>query len=182
MCPSTTRNSSRRLSNNKTRELARAERGSEDQGESMGTLLQDLRYGLRMLAKSPAFTAVAVLTLALGIGANTAIFSVVNAVLLRPLPFPQSDQLMSVQYFDTLLKTTHESTSYPDFFDMRSQNQVFTNMTTFHYGSYTLTGVEQPAHLSGQIVTSGFFATLEVAPELGRDFLRAEEQKGQHVV
>jgi predicted permease len=143
----------------------------------MQTFCQDLRYALRTLAKSPGFAAIAILTLALGIGANTAIFSVVNAVLLRPLPFPKSKQLVSVQYFDA-----HESTSYPNFFDLRSQNQVFTNMTAFHYGSYTLTGVQEPAHLSGQIVTSGFFATLGVVPELGRGLLRQEEQKGQHAV
>jgi MacB-like periplasmic core domain len=106
----------------------------------------------------------------------------VNAVLLRPLPFPNSDQLVSVQYFDTLLKATHESTSYPDFFDLRSQNQVFTDMAAFHYGSYALPGVEQPAHLNGQIVTSGFFSTLQVAPDLGRGFLRQEEQRGRHAV
>ena len=148
----------------------------------MGTLLQDLRYGLRMLAKSPAFTAVAVLTLALGIGANTAIFSVVNAVLLRPLPFPQSDQLMSVQYFDTVLGVPHKSASYPDFFDWRNQNQVFSHITAFHDNDYTLTGRDQPAHLSGEIVSADFFSTLDVAPALGRGFLPEEEKAGHRVV
>ena len=148
----------------------------------MGTLLQDLRYGLRMLAKSPAFTAVAVLTLALGIGANTAIFSVVNAVLLRPLPFPQPDQLMSVQYFDTVLGVPHKSASYPDFFDWRNQNQVFSHITAFHDNDYTLTGGDQPAHLSGEIVSADFFSTLGVAPVLGRGFLPEEEKTGHRVV
>ncbi|MFZ0639952.1 MAG: ABC transporter permease [Candidatus Acidiferrales bacterium] len=146
----------------------------------MTTLLHDLRYAFRMLTKSPGFTIVAVLTLALGIGANTAIFSVVNAVLLRPLPFPQSSQLVSVESFDTINKTPHGSSSYPDFFDLRSQNQVFSHMASFHDSTYTLTGVDQPAHLSGAIVTSGFFSILKVSPQLGRDFLSAEEKKGNH--
>ena len=148
----------------------------------MGTLLQDLRYGFRMLAKSPGFTAVAVLTLALGIGANTAIFSVVNAVLLRPLPFPQSGQLMSVEYFDTVLGVPHQSASYPDFFDWRSQNQVFSHITAFHDSDYTLTGADQPAHLSGEVVSADFFSTLGVAPALGRGFLPEEEKAGHRVV
>jgi predicted permease len=143
-------------------------------------ILQDIRYGFRMLRESPGFTAVAILTLALGIGANTAIFSVVNAVLLRPLPFPQSSQLVSVESFDTIDKIPHGASSYPDFFDLRGQNQVFTHMASFHNNTYTLTGVDQPAHLNGATVTSGFFSTLEVPLQLGRDFLPAEEKKGNY--
>ena len=148
----------------------------------MLTLWQDLRFALRVLGKAPGFTTIAVLTLALGIGANTAIFSVVDAVLLRPLPFPRSDRLVSVRYFDTLNKLAQDSVGYPDFFDWRKQNRVFSSLTAFHDGSYTLTGTDEPAHLSGEIVTSDFFSTLQVAPELGRGFLREEEQKGRHVV
>src|SRR6185437_7585326 len=139
------------------------------------------RYAFRMLRKSPGFTAVAVLMLALGIGCNTAIFSVVNAVLLQPLPFPHSERLVSVQAFNDDAKIPQESTSYPDFFDWRAQNQAFSNIAAFHYSSYTLTGAERPAHLSGQIVTADFFSTLGVAPQLGRDFSFADEKKGQHV-
>ncbi len=148
----------------------------------MNVLIQDIRYGLRMLAKSPGFTAIAVLTLALGIGANTAIFSVVNAVLLRPLPFPHSEQLVSVEYFNTVAKVPQETASYPDFFDWRNQNQVFSHITSFRDSSYTLTGNGEPAHLSGEVVSSDFFSTLEVRPALGREFLREEEKKGRHVV
>jgi putative ABC transport system permease protein len=148
----------------------------------MQTLWQDLRYAIRMLAKAPGFTAVAVLTIALGIGANTAIFSVIEAVLLRPLPFPRSDRLVSVESLNTQNGIPHDSASYPDFFDWRKQSDVFGSLTAFHDGSYTLTGADEPAHLSGEIVTSDFFSTLQVVPELGRGFLREEEQKGHHVV
>ena len=151
-------------------------------GMILETFVQDLRYALRALRKSPGFTAVAILTLALGIGANTAIFSVVDAVLLRPLPFPGSDRLVSVESLNTRNGIPHDSASYPNFFDWRKQNQVFSNMTAFHDSNYTLTATDEPAHLSGEIVTSGFFATLQAAPELGRGFLREEEQKGRHVV
>src|SRR3954465_15380661 len=87
----------------------------------MSTLLQDVRYGLRVLVKSPGLSIVATIALALGIGANTAIFSVVNAVLLRPLPFPASDSLMSVFVTDSVRGGTRGSYSYPDFFDLRDQ-------------------------------------------------------------
>ena len=147
----------------------------------LDSLWQDLCYALRMLRKSPGFTAIAALTLALGIGANTAIFSVVDAVLLRPLPFPRSDRLASVESLNTQNGIPHDSASYPNFFDWRKQNQVFSEMTAFHDSNYTLAGTNEPAHLSGEIVTSDFFTTLQVAPELGHGFLREEEQKGQHV-
>jgi putative ABC transport system permease protein len=148
----------------------------------MGTLLQDLRYGWRMLLKSPGFSAVAVLTLALGIGANTAIFSVVNAVLLRPLPFPQSQQLVSLQYFDSARKLPYRSASIPDFLDWRSQNQVFSGVAAFNDDSYTLTGTNEPQHLSAGVVSAGFFSTLGIVPQLGRGFLPEEEKKGERVV
>src|SRR3954467_9270675 len=105
----------------------------------MGTLWQDLRYGLRMLVKSPSLSIVATIALALGIGANTAIFSVVNAVLLRPLPFPDSDALMSVFESDSG-RGLRGSYSYPNFFDLRDQNHVFEHLAAYHDGDFTLTG------------------------------------------
>ena len=104
----------------------------------MQTLLQDVRYGLRVLWKSPGFTAVAVLTLALGIGGNSAIFSIVNSVLLRPLPFPQPDQLVSLNEKDMrgdMPGRVIANTSYPDFLDWRAQNHVFENMATFRHAA-----------------------------------------------
>jgi putative ABC transport system permease protein len=150
----------------------------------MQTLLQDLRYGLRVLWKSPGFTAVAVLTLALGIGANTAIFSIVNSVLLRPLPFPQPDQLVSLNERDMrsdLKAGAMVNTSYPDFFDWRSQNHVFENMAAFRHTGSTLTGAGTPLHIDAEIVTAEFFTVLGVPPSLGRGF-RTEEEKGRFAV
>jgi predicted permease len=149
----------------------------------MGTLLQDVRYGLRRLSHSPGFTIVAVLTLALGIGANTAIFSVIDTVLLRPLPFPQSSRLVSARAVDTVRGGIPlNSASYPDFFDWRSENQVFSGMTAFHDSDFTLTGIPQPTHLTGEMVTADFFTTLGVRPEIGRAFRPEEEKAGHEVV
>jgi predicted permease len=150
----------------------------------MQTLLQDLRYGLRILWKSPGFTAVAVLTLALGIGANTAIFSIVNSVLLRPLPFPNPDQLIAVNEKDMrgeMPGGVMANTSYPDFFDWRSQNHVFENIAAFRHAGYTLSGAGTPLHIDAQIVSAEFFSVLGVPPSLGRGF-RREEEMGRFAV
>ncbi len=144
---------------------------------SFETLGQDVRYGLRQLRRSPGFTAVAVLTLALGIGANTAIFSVVNAVLLRPLPFEQPDRLVRVVSF-RLRDKAGDNASYPDFLDWRSQNHVFERMGVFRTEGFTLTGHGQAAHLQGSIVSAEIFALLGVKPLLGRTFLPEEDKPG----
>lgn len=109
----------------------------------MGTLLQDLKYGVRMLMKNPGFTMVAVLTLALGIGANTAIFSVINAELLQPLPYRDPGRLVRVWTTIARGSLSRFSTSYPDFADWRSQNHVFERIAAFYSDSTTLTGVEK---------------------------------------
>lgn len=150
----------------------------------MQTLLQDLRYGFRILAKAPGFTAVAVLTLALGIGANTAIFSIVNTVLLRPLPFPQPDRLVSINTKDMrgdIKAGVVANSSYADFFDWQAQNDVFESMAAFRHVGYTLIGTGTPLHIDAEIVTARFFAVLGVPPSLGRGF-RAEEEKGRFAV
>jgi putative ABC transport system permease protein len=148
----------------------------------MDTFWQDLKYGIRMLAKSPGFTAIAILTLALGIGANTAIFSVVNAELIRPLPFRDSSRLVSVATSNSRTHSTAGALSYPDFLDLRSHNQVFEAMAAYTDGSFTLTGVDRPAHIVGSSVSASLFDVLGAAPELGRTFLPDEDQPHRHAV
>lgn len=150
----------------------------------MGHLFQDFRYGLRMLRKSPGFTLVAILTLTLGIGANTAIFSIVNAVLLQPLPFPQSDRLLYVSTFAQRANGPQAdgAVSYPDFFDWRSSNHVLSQVASYHDDEFTLVGNGQALHLPGETVSADFFSALGVQPFLGRGFTREEEKPGVHVV
>ncbi|HEY6271767.1 MAG TPA: ABC transporter permease [Terriglobales bacterium] len=143
----------------------------------MGTLLSDVRYGLRMLAKNPGFTAVAALTLALGIGANTAIFSVVNAVLLQPLPYDQPDRLVSV--VSTMLPSNRDANaSYPDFLDWRARNHVFEGLAAFDTRGFTLTGTGTALRLNGAVVSADLFRLLGVNPALGRWFLPEEDKPG----
>jgi putative ABC transport system permease protein len=148
----------------------------------MRTLVQDLKYALRMLKKNPGFTAVAVIALALGIGANTAIFSVVNGVLLRPLPFPDSSRLVALYETDQRSLSTNSSTSYPDFFDWRAQNHSFERIAAYHDNEFTITGGDQPAHLIAETVSYDLFPLLGVSPALGRSFLPDEEKAGSRVV
>jgi putative ABC transport system permease protein len=144
----------------------------------METLWQDIRYGVRMLRKSPSFSIVATIALALGIGANTAIFSVVNAVLLRPLPFPNPDQLMSVWESDQTRGVLRGSYSYPNFLDLRDQNHSLDQVASYHQSDFIMTGRGEPARLQGGVVTANLFKVLGVAPILGRTFLPDEDKPG----
>ncbi|HEV2915191.1 MAG TPA: ABC transporter permease [Pyrinomonadaceae bacterium] len=146
----------------------------------MGTLWQDLRYGARMLLNKPGFTAVAVLALALGIGANSAIFSVVNAVLLRPLPYEDSNRLVLISEYPKQegVPDTLTMTSYPNINDWRDQNHVFEGVASFRTSGFTLTGVEQPERLNGVRVSADFFNLLRVRPLIGRSFLPEEDRPG----
>jgi len=147
-------------------------------------VLQDVRYGLRMLAKNPGFTAVAVVTLALGIGANTAMFSVIEAVLLRPLPYSNATQLVRVaSTWERGGVTTPYSSSAPDFFDWRDQNRSFSSMFAYDVGDFALTGQGEAKRARAVLATAGMFSTLEAHPLLGREFLADENHKGaNHVV
>src|SRR5215212_8000729 len=142
----------------------------------MNTLLQDIRFGLRMLLKSPSVSIVATIALALGIGANTAIFSVVNAVLLRPLPFPHSESLVALFETDQQRGAVRGSHSYPNFFDLRTQNTVFERVAAYHGSDFVMTGRGEPARLQGAVVTADLFPLLGVAPILGRTFLPDEDK------
>jgi putative ABC transport system permease protein len=144
----------------------------------METLLKDLRYGMRMLMKRPSFTAVAIIALALGIGANTAIFSVVNAVLLQPLPFSDPDHLMMLYQTHKQRGTSNGSVSYPDFVDWADQNQVFEQMAAYHDGNIILTGGDEPARLYSAVVSANLFSLLGANPILGRTFLPGEDKPG----
>jgi putative ABC transport system permease protein len=144
----------------------------------MDTLLKDLRYAARMLIKRPGFTAVATIALALGIGANTAIFSVVNAVLLQPLPFSDPDKLMVLYQTHKQRGINNGSASYPDFIDWRDQNRVFEQMAAYHDSDFILTGGDEPARLHGAVVSANLFPLLGANPILGRMFLPEEDKPG----
>jgi putative ABC transport system permease protein len=148
-------------------------------------LLQDLRYGARMLRKNPGFTFTAILTLALGIGANTAIFSVVYTVLMKNLPYPQSDRLVMV-YEDVRLPNYQNERNEPspgNFSDWAKQNAIFENTAAYRNRSWNLTSEGEPIRVEGEQVTSEFFATLRIHPSLGRDFATEEDRPGNsHVV
>jgi putative ABC transport system permease protein len=148
----------------------------------MHTLLQDLRYGLRVLAKAPGFTGVVILTLALGIGANTAIFSVVNTVLLQPLPFPEPDRLVDVFGINERTNERGRALSYPDFVDLRTQNRTLESMAAYDEGVSILSGVGEPLHLRIGIVSANLFSVLHASPTVGRLFASNEDQPGTRVV
>jgi predicted permease len=142
------------------------------------TLLQDVRFGLRMLGKSPAFTAVAVLTLGLGIGANTALFSVLDAVVLRPLPFHDPGRLVAVRSVDLRDPTQGGDISYPNFLDWRSQSHSFEAMSVWNVTNLTYTGGDKPESLRSAVVSANLFSLLGVSPVLGRSFALEEDRPG----
>ena len=139
----------------------------------MRTLIQDLRYGARMLMKQPGFTFIAVITLALGIGANTAIFSVVNAVVLRPLPYPDPDRLVHVYRMQPPVERS--PVSVPAYLDFAAQQQSFENFAAHHGETFNLTDVDQAERVIGRRVTANFFALFGVSPSRGRFFLPADD-------
>ena len=139
---------------------------------------QDIRYGVRMLLKAPSISIVATIALALGIGANTAIFSVVNAVLLRPLPFSNSERLMNVWETDSTRGYVRGSASYPNFVDWRDQSHSFDYMASYHNNDFILTGRGESARLQGAVVNADLFPLLGASPVIGRGFLPSEDNPG----
>ena len=135
----------------------------------MNALIYDLKFGFRMLAKNPGFTLVAVLTLGLGMGATTAIFSVVYQVLLRPLPFPDASSLVVMN--ETTPRVGNVSVSYPNFLDWRQQSHSFSQMAAVHNVGFNLAGVSQPEVISGDAVSPNFLSMIGVRPILGRAIL-----------
>ena len=172
------REARRRFGNvGRIKDLARDIKG----GGFMETLLQDLRYGARMLHKNPGFTAVAALTLALGIGANTAIFSVVNAVLLRPYPYKDQDRLMWL-WETNLPEIPRFSPSPANFLDWQKQNTVFEQLEACNVSNFNLIGGANSARIRGMVITHGFLSMLGIRPRIGRDFLPDEDRPGRNNV
>jgi predicted permease len=167
------------------RELRRVERraapeplvwGTNRRWKMIADLWQDLRYGARMLLKNPGFSAVMVMTLALGIGANAALFSVVNGVLLNPLPYPQPEQLVTLHQSKPNFETG--SIPYPNFRDWQKENQTFAAMSIMRGFGFSLTGTGEAERLSAQLVSADFFSVLGVKPMLGRAFMPDEDESG----
>lgn len=144
----------------------------------MRTMFQDVLYGFRMLLKNPGLTIAAILTLAIGIGANTLIFSGVNAILLRPLPYDNPDRLVMIWENMPKVNIWEGKVSYSDFLDWKRQSQFTQEMGIFSRWGFTLTGVADPEHLKGAVVSADFFPLLRVKPVLGRTFLPEEDQQG----
>src|ERR1700682_653903 len=148
--------------------------------------MRDFRHSLRALLKQPLFSGIVILTFALGIGANTAVFSVLNAVLLRPLPFHQPHELVALSLYDTRTGpegVSEQSTvSYPDFVDWRAQNRVFDGLAVYFNQSLTLTDGKEAIHLQAEAVSANLFAVLGIQPILGRAFSPNEDEPGNRVV
>ncbi|MGH9938700.1 MAG: ABC transporter permease, partial [Blastocatellia bacterium] len=153
-------------------------RNPQSKGGIMQTLWQDLRSGARMLVKNPGFALIAIITLALGIGANTAIFSVVNAVLLRPLPYEHPERLVLVWEHFLRQGLAQIPVSASEFTDYRDQNRVFERIAAFNTVDYNLTGADTPERLPGAVVSASVFPLLGVKPLLGRTFTDGENQSG----
>src|SRR5947207_3273652 len=145
----------------------------------MGSLLQDIRYGVRMLIKNRSFTAVAVISLALGIGANTAIFSVVNAILLKSLPYRQPDRIVLVWGYVPSEGHTRSQVSATDVADWRTQNSVFEDVATYQSYRPTFSGIGEAERIPGMGVGDGYFRIIGAEPILGRDFTAEEQIDGK---
>jgi predicted permease len=148
----------------------------------MDTLLKDIRYGIRTLTKSPGFTIVAVVALTLGIGANTAIFSIVNSVLLRPLPYSDPSRLVQLWEANVAKARNEIPASYPNFADWRDQNHVFDQVVAYSDWSFNLTGSGEPERIRSSIVSPAFFSVLGINPIRGRVFSLGEDEKGKDLV
>ena len=142
----------------------------------MHTLLQNLRHTFHLLRKNPGFTIIVVMTLALGIGANTTIFSIVNGVLLSPLPFTRPDRLYVL--FEKNPSTQRASVSYPNFLDWQRSNHAFSSLAAFRRDNMILTGAGRPERLPAAKVSAGFLSTLGINPLVGREFHVEEDQLG----
>jgi putative ABC transport system permease protein len=165
------------------RTLIKEQVAGEDVALVIENIWRDIRLACRQLSQSPGFTLTAIVTLALGIGANVATFSVVDAVMLRPLPYDHPDQLIDLAPMNSRFPQDYSrNLSYPDYFDLRSGNHTLAHLVSYHDNSFTMTGVGNPIHVDAEIVAWDLLPALGVKPELGRGFLPEEEKPGTHVV
>src|SRR5215831_7851277 len=148
----------------------------------MGSLFSDVRYAIRNLIKRPGFTAVAVLTLALGIGANTAIFSAINALLLKPLPIAKQDRVAAIWERNPSRGVEHNEVAFANYLDWRAQSHSFDQLALERWWSTNLTGGDMPERIQGFLVTTNFFDVVGVKPAQGRNFLEDENQPGKDAV
>ena len=148
----------------------------------MRSISDDIRYGLRLLRQAPAFTVIAICALALGIGANTAIFSTLDSVVLRALPYQDPDRVVMVFEDATRIGFPRNTPAPANYFDWKAQNHVFTDMAAIRYRGASVTGDGSPEQLKGQAVTPNFFSVLGVSPLIGRTFTEAEDRDGAQVV
>jgi hypothetical protein len=152
-------------------------------GPLMERIRADVKYAFRQLRRNPGLSITAIVTLALGIGTTTVIFSIMNAVMLKPLPFPGQDRLIWISQRDNSLPgVVPESLSYPDYFDWRTQNRTLSGIASYSGGSVTMQAGSEPQRLDAQTVSANFFQVLGVAPMLGRDFRWDDEKPGNRTV
>src|ERR1044072_5880119 len=149
---------------------------------NMDNLLNDIRYAVRNLIKRPAFTLIAVLTLALGIGANSAIFSAVNALLINPIPLPGLDRVMTIWDKFPTRGFEHNEVTMANYLDWKAQNQSFEHLGLSRWWSANLSGVEPPERLQGSLITANYFDALGAKPLMGRFLLDEENQPGKDAV
>jgi putative ABC transport system permease protein len=141
--------------------------------------VRDARYALRLLFRSPVFSLIAILTFAVGIGVNTAVFNVVNGVLLRPLPYPNAEQITMVWLDNRREGIAEDITSYPNYLDWRNQNTSFSHLAGVGRAAFSLTGSGEPERVPGAMVTANFFEVMQTAPIVGRAFTEHHETPGQ---
>jgi predicted permease len=180
MSPEEAASASRRVLGNTT--LAREDARAAWIWPRLERVWQDVRYGARTLRKNPGFTLIAVLTLALGIGANTAMFSVVNAVLLRPLPFADPDRLVLIWSADPKRDIHESGTSFPTITDWRNESRLFADMAFWRLHTGNLASAEEPERVTGALASANLFSLLGVAPAIGRTFTKDDEQRPEPVV
>src|SRR6267378_3885830 len=145
----------------------------------MDALLKDIRYGIRGLAKRPSFTFIAIVTLGIGIGANSAIFSAVNALLLKPLPFPELGRVVAIWDKMPSRGVVHNEVAMANYLDWRAQNRSFEQLALYRWWSTNLTGVEPPERIQGFLVTANFLDAIGMKPIMGRNFSEEENQPGK---